>query len=482
MRGQIEMAWQRSPVLVTIAVTYVVLMAISYAMVLDPFVRHDDFPALLADPDGYYIKTKDEGRWINYLWHLRGFVIPSWLAFALYQLCWAIVAAAAAINMCGPKARAFYPIVIALFIVVAPPAMMISLWFNTLLPGLAIVAVYAVLMVRFGSRRMRPWLVLFVPATLMCYTSYPLLLLALCLTAHDTRWSFRNLLGLMVLFVASFALGLLTIYSLNFYAHGVFGIPMAQWRHPNPAHDLASAMENLPLVWNFMLRSMDQFAIEFAPMAYAQLGLMFFGMVLLLRSEGWPAVYIAMGLVAGLGLISLQIVRTGIVLSPRVNIFVWVLFAGMIARLAMMAQVRNPFGARILRNAMLLVVGSYGLYFANLYTRFPDWQAETRAMADAMRDGDGPIWISGSFESIPSAGKAAIQRERGLRLRLTYLTGRKVYFCGLDASDPHCATLPARPDNVERIAIVQNGADTLLLLPTVPAGQETSLAQNEVTE
>ena len=121
----------------------VALLMTSFAMFPDPFIRHDDFPALLADPDGYYIKTLDEGRWLSYIWHLRGFVMPSWLAFTLYQLCWAIFAGAAAPNACGPNARPIYPIAVALFIMVAPPAAMISVWFNTLLPGLAVVAVYA---------------------------------------------------------------------------------------------------------------------------------------------------------------------------------------------------------------------------------------------------------------------------------------------------------------------------------------------------
>ncbi|MBO6776882.1 MAG: hypothetical protein JJ897_15550 [Marinibacterium sp.] len=159
-----EELWRRSPALVTIGVTFVALLMTSFAMFPDPFIRHDDFPALLADPDGYYIKTLDEGRWLSYIWHLRAFVMPSWLAFALYQLCWAIFTGAAALNACGPNARPIYPIAVALFIMVAPPAAMISVWFNTLLPGLAVVAVYALLVLRHGARKMRPWLLVFVPA------------------------------------------------------------------------------------------------------------------------------------------------------------------------------------------------------------------------------------------------------------------------------------------------------------------------------
>ncbi|MEX0285246.1 MAG: hypothetical protein AB3N23_11605 [Paracoccaceae bacterium] len=470
--------WQRSPLMVTIGVGFAFLLAVSFAMFPDPFIRHDDFAALLADPEGYYIKTLDEGRWLSYLWHLRGFVMPSWLAFALYQLLWAVFAATAALNACGPKTRAFYPISIALFILMAPPAAMISLWFNTLVPGLALVALYGVLVLRFGAQRMRPWLLVFVPVTLMCYTSYPFLLLALCLSAHDTRWSFRDLAGLMILFVVSFALGLLAIYSLNYAFHGVFGIPMAEWRQPNPPTDWAAFMENLDKLGNFMLRTLDAFSHEFAPVAFALVGTLFFGLVFVGRHEGWPAAYVLAGIAAGLGLVALQILKSGILLSPRVLIFVWVLFACLIARMALLAETRSPLGARVLRNAVLIVVGSYALNTGKLYMSFTPWQNETRAMAQALSEGEGPIWITGDYETIPHADTAQIQNPRGLSMRLEYLTGRPVHDCSVGAdSDPACDQLADAPrweDDVHLAHILPWDQGTMLQLPDA----QTELASN----
>ncbi len=482
MQTSPEALWTRSPVLVTIGITYAVLMAASFAMFPDPFIRHDDFPALLADPEGYYIKTLDEGRWLSYIWHLRGFVMPSWLAFAVYQLLWATFAAATALNACGPRARAIYPISIALFIMVAPPAAMISVWFNTLLPGLALVALFALLVLRHGARKMRPWLLVFVPATLTCYTSYPLLLLALCLTAHDNRWSFRDLAGLLVLFVASFALGLLAIYSLNFVFHGVFGIPMAEWRQPNPVRDLASLMENLSLVGNFMLRTLDAFSHDFAPVAWIILATLFFGLVLVARNEGWPAAYIAAGLMAGLSLVLLQILRTGILLSPRVLIFAWVLFACLLARMAMLAHERNPMGARLLRNAVLLVAGSYALNIGKMYLTYVPWQTETRAIAQSLSVGDGPIWITGHFRSVPHADSIEIQNPRALAYRIEYLTGRDVHDCSEGAdNDPACQAISEAPrwsDDLHLAHILQFSGGTHLQLPIAPLADETDFAQN----
>ncbi len=471
--------WNRTPFGVTFGVCLAFLLAISFAMFPDPFIRHDDFAALLANPDGYWIKTLDEGRWLSYLWHLRGFVLPSSLAFGIYQLLWAVFAAAAALNVCGPKARPIYVISIALLILVAPPAAMISLWFNTLVPGLALVALFAVCTLRFGANTMRPWLLLFVPATLMSYTSYPFLLLTLCLTAHDTRGSLRDLAGLIGLFIVSFALGLLAIYTLNFTYHGVFGIPMAEWRQPHPVTDMASFLHNLDMVSNFMLRTLDAFSHEFAPVAFALLAALFFGLVLIARHEGWPAAYILSGIVMGLGLVTMQIMKSGILLSPRVLIFVWVLFACLVARMLLLAHERNPLGARVIRLAVLTVVGSYGLNIANLYMSFEPWQAQTRSMAQALETGEGPIWITGSYQAVPHADSAAIQNPRGLSQRLEYLTGRPVHDCSIGAdTDPACAELADAPHwdaDLHMAHILPFDGGTLLQLPETDA---TELAQN----
>ncbi|MEO0401776.1 MAG: hypothetical protein AAF214_05320, partial [Pseudomonadota bacterium] len=76
-----------------LAVAVVGVVLISLPNLRDPMMRYDDFPALLADPSGFWAKTLHEGRWINYLWHLREIVTPAWLNFAVYQLLWATFAA-----------------------------------------------------------------------------------------------------------------------------------------------------------------------------------------------------------------------------------------------------------------------------------------------------------------------------------------------------------------------------------------------------
>lgn len=485
MQGQSKelTVWERAPFGVTLLITYAALLAASFAMLPDPFIRHDDFPALLADPDGYWIKTLDEGRWVNYLWHLREFVIPSQIAFALYQLLWAVFAAATALVICGREARAFYVATVSLMIVVAPPATLISLWFNTLIPGLAIVALFAVLVMRRGSRAMRPWLVLFVPLTLMCYTSYPLLLLVVLLVAHDNRWGWRDLAGLMALFVASFALGLLVIYSLNYAFHGVFGIPMADWREPNPPVDMAALMENVDKTGNFMLRMLDVMSWQFAPAAFFHLALFGFALITLARhGKGGAAGYIALGLAAGVGLVVLQILRTGILLSPRVMVFAWVFYVAALAHLMLLAHARHAFGARMLRNVAVLIAGSYLLQTGQMYLQFTPWQKETRHVAGMIADSNGPVWMTGSYKAVGGAQGASIQNARGLRMRLEYLTSRPVHDCAAKRWVEACTkALPAGsndPAAVETVATGPATDGTHLSLPAAPEGSDTWIARN----
>ncbi|MEL6435067.1 MAG: hypothetical protein AAFQ28_14845, partial [Pseudomonadota bacterium] len=66
-------------------VALLAVFCVSLPNLADPMIRFDDYPAYFADPTHFYMKTLSEGRWVNYWWHLRGFVTPSWANFALYQ-------------------------------------------------------------------------------------------------------------------------------------------------------------------------------------------------------------------------------------------------------------------------------------------------------------------------------------------------------------------------------------------------------------
>ncbi len=247
-----------------LGLTVLAVLVMSAPNLLDPMIRFDDYPAFFSDPSGFWAKTLHEGRWVNYLWHLRGSVTPAWLNFALYQLLCAGLAAAIAFSAVPSKSAGFFAVTLALMILVSPPAMLISLWFNTLIPGLALVTLYAVAAHLVSPRMLRALLPPFVIVSFMAYTTYPLLILAVALIATPER-SLKDLIAVLALFTVSFLAAVLTVYALNWQVHGIFGVPLADWRDAAPAEDVAGYAANLPKLWGSLVNLMDKAAFGFAP-------------------------------------------------------------------------------------------------------------------------------------------------------------------------------------------------------------------------
>jgi len=456
------------PLLITIGITYFVLILVSGPQALDPMLRHDDFPALLADPSGFYVKTLEEGRWLNYWWHLRGWISPAWLNFAVYQFLWATFAGAAAINACGKKEQLTYTIALALIIALATPALLISLWFNTLIPGLGLVALFAALATFLSAAHTRLLLLVFVPLTLMAYTTYPFLLLAICLTTHGITRSWRDLTALMGIFVVSFILSILLIYSINYVEHGIFGIPVAEWRGPKRAHDLASVFANLHLISDFIAESIMVISYDVVPLVVLNGLILVVAFIVSIRAEPWVTLYIFTGILTGLSLIFLQMLLNGVTVPPRALGFVWMLYCILCVRAALKGRDR---GGRYASISWALIVFSVTIYFvcnAKHYFLLSEWQVETRKLADQVGDGVGPVYLMGSYKALPGAKAAGIQQPRGLRSRLTYLTEREVYSC--EETPDACKELlhEITSDQTISTAIVRQFPDrTEIHLPTL---------------
>jgi len=424
----------------TIALTCLGLLLASGLQVLDPMVRHDDFAALLAEPSWYYTKTLYEGRWLNYLWHFRGVVTPSWLSYLAYQFFWAVFAACLANLALSNKAELWHRVALALLVTLVPSALLISLWFNTLMPGMGLVALYAWISTRVTESTARRLLVLFVPLTLLTYTTYPLFLLALCLSRADTQRSLRDLGSLMTVFIASFALGMLVIYTLNSFEHGIFGVPMAPWRNATPAHDLASVLENAKQIGTFLYESGRVLGFGYFPMTLAHLALMATAVVVCGRRDPLRVGYILCGISAGLGLIFLQTVKSGISLPVRVIGFAWAMYAVLLVLLVLQLCEKGGLRERLSRNVLIFFVMAYAAGTFQQSLIYGAWQKETRTMAASIGSGPEPVFVTGTYKSLLNADRSGIQNPRGLRLRLAYLTGRSVITC--EVHPEQCGDLP----------------------------------------
>ncbi|NND20063.1 MAG: hypothetical protein HKN98_15940, partial [Silicimonas sp.] len=228
-------------------------LAVSWQNVFDPFVRHDDYPTVFGEAERYYWKTESEGRWLNY-WYIKlPFVLPTQVSFLLYLTAWSTFAAAFATYTLGPRVRVFpgARFLLAWLIVLCPQAFDIAQWFNTVMPGIWVMAIYA-LIALFGSRGLAiGMLFVFVPLAFSAYNTYPFYLLALLLCRVDHERSLGDLVRVVAVFVLAFALAMLITNSLNWYFHGVFGIEEAEWRAPNYIEGVGDVLENLKTVTRF---------------------------------------------------------------------------------------------------------------------------------------------------------------------------------------------------------------------------------------
>ncbi|OIQ32792.1 MAG: hypothetical protein BM562_03320 [Alphaproteobacteria bacterium MedPE-SWcel] len=399
------------------------ILLASAPQVMDPLLRHDDFQALFNDADGYYPKTLSEGRWLNYVWLLWSPPLPAPATYILYQSCWAVYLGTLVHLAFGPGGAVWRKLSVAMIAGLSAPSLLISLWFNTLLPGMMLCASYAVLCATLSERGGRWLLMPFVPLALMGYTMNPLLLLAVCLTRRDAPQSAQHLAKVLALFVTSFALGMGVIYTLNLHFHGVFGVPMAAWREPAPAHDLASAVSNLARMGDVMGLAARVVSYHSMPLVYGLLGLGCLAVLWAGRRNPWRVIYPLAGIGIGLALIAVQAVKSGVVMPPRVLGFAVVFYAVLLGQLSLCLPER-------IARAMLAGIAMLFAMFSVLQHRdMVPWQHETRAMAEQIGTGPERVFVTGTYLSLPQVLGAGIQHARGLRLRLEYLTGREVILC-----------------------------------------------------
>ena len=408
--------------------------AMSLPNLLDPMIRYDDYPALFAEGDLFWEKTLNEGRWVNYLWHLRSIVTPAWLNFGAYQALWALFAAATATVVMRQNGFTFFKATLALLILVSPSALLISLWFNTLLPGLALVALFSLLACKLSYRSINLLLPIFVVLTFMAYTTYPLLLLVICLYRQDNR-SLPKLIALLAFFTASFIAAILLTYTINWSVHGVFGVPLADWRDATPAHNLAELTANLPKLVETFSGFLAKTSFEFYPAQIFHLMMFFGSAVVLTRYEPLEAAYIYAGLFTGLSLITLQVLKLGVTIPPRTFIFARVFYGIAVVRAVEILSAKHVFSGRMAGNAALLIVGSYLLQSYSQYSQYTGWQSQTRGIARQVSATDGPILVDGRPIGTAAALRAGVQSDTAFTFRMQQLTGRDVITCASVSSD-----------------------------------------------
>lgn len=425
---------ERSRLAPVLWVSLAFIFLVSLPNLIDPMIRHDDFPALLGYGDLFWNKTLHEGRWINYIWHLREIITPSWLNFAVYQICWAIFAACVAVTASPANRLTVYTAFIATMILIAPPATIISGWFNTLQLGLAMVALYAVIVCRCSEWTARLLLPVFTVPALMAYTTYPLLLLALCLVRTRER-SVRDLFGLMVLFALSFVGAMLITYALNWYVHGVFGIPLAEWREATPAQTLADIWANIPWVKDTFVIFLSKSSFSSNSVFYAHATCLALATLVMVRRAPLEALYLYAGLLTGVALITLQALKFGIVVPARALLFFWVFYSVILVRGVQLLNLRASLAGRVGLGAVIILVINYAMQTHKIYKGFHDWQVQTRVVAERLAAYPEPIYVVGQTKNSQAGRAASIQSSHGFYFRIRQLIGHDVVLCEIEDMD-----------------------------------------------
>lgn len=425
---------------------FILALGVSWENLADPFVRHDDYPTVFGEAEEYYWKTLSEGRWLNYWYISLPFTLPTQVSFVLYLLAWSVFAAAFATYTIGPRVKVFpgaRPLMAAL-IVLCPQAFDIAQWFNTVMPGIWVMAVYAAIALFVPFRIAVALLFVFVPLSFSAYNTYPFYLLALLLCRVDRDRSFADLVRVVAVFVLAFALAMLVTNALNWYFHGVFGIEEADWRAPNHVEELADLSQNLMKVVRFWQDVMLIYGMGNHLVGYLILVIPLLLALIVLRHDRMLALYAITPVFLGMGLLTYYTLTTGIFVPVRATVFFWLVSCFLLVFGASLLAQTWPRQV-ILVGMILTLVVFFSREFMVRFGYLQMWQATTKEMATNIPVESERLVIYGPLATLTGAREAAIQSFDGLRFRLRYLTGVPGITCRQDDVDCSGETPPFDP-------------------------------------
>lgn len=217
--------------------------------VAHPFIRHDDWGfSLSSDEPGstdIWIRNQYEGRWLTWVWwrllgqHLS--IVMATSVFVVAYSAWVV----GMVRLLRLR-RWWHQTIAATALLVSTTWIQLVYWPGTLSPSMVVaaVAVWTLPLARRRRSTWWPWLFLSVGLAVLSYQPVALLLL-FALAVTERRSTLPRLLRVGVGFAVAYAAGVLVVWALNWLAFGTFGVTLAQWRQPNPLHDVGDLVTNL---------------------------------------------------------------------------------------------------------------------------------------------------------------------------------------------------------------------------------------------
>ncbi|MEO1603368.1 MAG: hypothetical protein AAFU49_23500, partial [Pseudomonadota bacterium] len=396
----------------------------------DPFSRADDYPVLLRLPEHYYSKTLSEGRWLNWLWALRPWPVEPQTLLALYLSGWVLFCSAVAVALFRDSKWPVLPALTASALAFMPQGAIISLWFGTLVPLNAILAVFG-LIVLFGSPRwVERGLAVGVPLAFMTHSTAPLLMLIVAATAGRPRPAGGSPLRLVLIFGVALGAGMLAAWTLNYVYHGHFGLQIANWRKPNEIEALSDIATNARLAVEQLILGLDAMTLGITGLQL--LTLFYVGLSLLwLEPSGRMALRgLLFSVFASCALAFLHMLQSGIEWPLRSMGFLWL---ACVLPLAISAAATIRRVRRLGLGVGLCLVAAMGGYvWQAMVDRQPATiQMSTLALGTTIHEVSGTptptALLFGDIRALP--GSAFLFFDWGLYLRMRSLGGIELVIC-----------------------------------------------------
>lgn len=414
------------------AATYCILISVfGLGQMSDPFVQSDDYPALLLFADTYYPKTLSEGRWFNYLWHLRALQTPAWLNFQLYLIAWCLFSSAASLSILR-SAPLIFPIVLSALMVLSPQMMLMSGWFNTLIPGMWLLACYAAISLVSNARLSTNLLVVFVPLSIQAYTPFPFLLLAIAVLREDAELSSRELVRTLAIFVASFVAGVVVIYAINYFAHGVFGVELHDWRHPTPAKSLSDAIANFSKVRLSMIDGFEMYGAGSSALSATLVTLFAASLLVLAFRRPLVLISVVAGLGLGFGVLILHAMQAGVQFPFRATCFAWFYMSAAILLAAYHLRELNVSASYSALGSIIAVSIVLAMQIRVHHKEIGTWQSDTRNINAQISGEVETIFVYGTHLNLTGIDdEYRSQMIMNMRYRLLLLSGRQTIMCAV---------------------------------------------------
>ncbi|NRB35717.1 MAG: hypothetical protein HRU31_13445, partial [Rhodobacteraceae bacterium] len=310
-------------------------------------------------------------------------------------------------------------------------------------------------------------MVVFVPLTMMSYTTFPFLLLALHLADPENRKSWGVLIREWLWFCGCFTLAVGMIYGLNYLIIGELDVPLDRWRYQISTGLQIGTLSLSEVLHTSYLGLALVIGSGQLTLGEAILALGFVMVVVLWRQNKKDAVALIMVLATGTGALVMHMIDTRYPSNPRAYVFFWPVLVLLVLWVwSGLPEAAKTARDRVLKLAVLVLGFSMVMNFLQFVSYRP-WQAETQNMAEALRDTPDPLFMTGNHKLLKSALHASVTEHNGVLLRIKALTGRDMIYCepSTEACKDLDPTLVNGHNNGAGWIIYQTDQGTVLAFP-----------------